>query len=211
MGFSHPSCSKPCRNLRGKPVGVIPFETSAANSTVVIACSKEAKAAGCKNVMRVPEARAICPDIVLVMQRPDLFRRAHNALLNEISCEIPIETVKSIDELACKLDRQNIEAPDELAQRIKNRIRRNIGEQITCSIGFAANRLLAKIACKVDKPNGVTIWRPELMPGPLFALPLEDIPGVGKRMEQRLAQAGIRTIEQLWNSQPKHLRALWQT
>src|SRR5476649_2620154 len=80
-------------NLRGRPVGVIPFETSAANSTVVIACSKEAKAAGCKNVMRVPEARSICPDIILVTQRPDLFRRAHNALLNEIACEIPIEKI----------------------------------------------------------------------------------------------------------------------
>ena len=57
--------------LRGKPVGVIPFETSAANSTLVIACSKEAKAKGCKNVMAVREARAICPDLVLVMQRPD--------------------------------------------------------------------------------------------------------------------------------------------
>ena len=63
--------------LRGRPVGVIPFETSAAHSTVVIACSKEAKAAGCKNVMRVPEALALCPDLVLVTQRPDLFRRAH--------------------------------------------------------------------------------------------------------------------------------------
>jgi len=63
--------------LRGRPVGVIPFETSAAYSTVVIACSKEAKAAGCKNVMRVPEALALCPDLVLVTQRPDLFRRGH--------------------------------------------------------------------------------------------------------------------------------------
>ena len=198
-------------NLRGKPVGVIPFETSAANSTVVIACSKEAKAAGCKNVMRVPDARAICPDIVLVTQRPDLFRRAHNALLNEISCEIPIETVKSIDELACKLDKTNIAAPEELAARIKTRIRRNIGEQITCSIGFAANRLLAKIACKVDKPDGVTVWHPHLMPTPFLALPLEDIPGVGKRMELRLNSAGISTIEQLWNAQPKHLRALWHS
>jgi DNA polymerase-4 len=196
-------------NLRGRPVGVIPFETSAANSTVVIACSKEAKAAGCKNVMRVPEARELCPDIVLVTQRPDLFRRAHNALLNEIACEIPIETVKSIDELACKLDKQTIEAPSALAQRIKDRIRLNIGEYITCSIGFAANRLLAKIACKVDKPNGVTIWNPVDMPGPLLSLPLEDIPGVGKRMEERLARAKILTIADLWRSQPKHLRALW--
>ena len=198
-------------SLRGRPVGVIPFETSAANTTVVIACSKEAKAAGCKNVMPVREARSICPGIVLVTQRPDLFRRAHNALLNEISCEIPIETVKSIDELACKLDSNNIAAPEALAQKIKDRLRRNIGEQITCSIGFAANRLLAKIACKVDKPNGVTIWHPDKMPGPLFALPLEDVPGVGKRMEERLAKAKILTIEDLWNSQPKHLRALWKS
>jgi DNA polymerase-4 len=195
--------------LRGKPVGVIPFETSAANSTVVIACSKEAKAAGCKNVMRVPEARQICPEIILVMQRPDLFRRAHNTLLNEISCEIPIETVKSIDELACKLDKSSIADPAGLARRIKDRIRKNVGDQITCSIGFAANRLLAKIACKIDKPNGVTIWKPEDMPEPLFALPLETIPGVGKRMEYRLKLANIRTIKELYEAQPKHLRALW--
>ncbi len=196
-------------HLRGRPVGVIPFETSAANSTVVIACSKEAKARGCKNVMPVPEARAICPDIILVTQRPDLFRRAHNALLNEIACEIPIETVKSIDELACKLDRGNIADPLGLAKKIKDRIHANIGEHITCSIGFAANRLLAKIACKIDKPNGVTVWRPEDMPEPLFVLPLDTIPGVGSRMEERLKSAGIHTIRELWNAQPKHLRALW--
>src|SRR3984885_5024463 len=140
--------------LRGRPVGVIPFETSAAHSTVVIACSKEAKAAGCKNVMRVPDALEACPGLVLVTQRPDLFRRAHNALLAEISCEIPIETIKSIDELSCTLGRADIAAPKDLAARITRRIFKNIGSQITCSIGFAANRLLAKIACKIDKPNG---------------------------------------------------------
>ena len=166
--------------LRGRPVGVIPFETSAAYSTVVIACSKEAKAAGCKNVMPVPEALKLCPGLVLVTQRPDLFRRAHNALLNEIYCEIPIETVKSIDELTCKLDPSGIADPAALAGRIKRRIRQNVGDYITCSIGFAANRLLAKIACKVDKPNGVTIWRPEQMPEPLFVLPLEGHSGRGQ-------------------------------
>ena len=196
-------------HLRGRPVGVIPFETSAANSTVVIACSKEAKAAGCKNVMPVSEARVLCPGIVLVTQRPDLYRRAHSALLNEISCEIPIETVKSIDELSCKLDKATIADPLGLAKRIKDRIRKNIGEYITCSIGFAANRLLAKIACKVDKPNGVTIWRPEDMPEPLCALPLDAIPGVGRRMQTRLNIAGIASIRDLWDAEPKRLRALW--
>jgi DNA polymerase IV len=197
-------------NLRGRPVGVIPFETGAAYSTVVIACSKEAKAAGCKNVMPVPEALALCPDLVLVMQRPDLFRRAHHALLNEIGCEIPIDTVKSIDELTCTLDRAAIAAPQDLAFRIKRRIARNIGGEITCSIGFAANRLLAKIACKIDKPNGVTIWPPARMPEPLLRLPLAAVPGIGKRMEHRLNQAGIATMQDLWRTQPKHLRALWR-
>jgi DNA polymerase-4 len=197
--------------LRGKPVGVIPFETSKADYTSVIACSKEAKARGCKNVMPVSEAKKICPEIVLVMQRPDLFRRAHNTLLNEIACEIPIETVKSIDELACKLDLIAIADPRALASRIKERLRKNVGEHITCSIGFGANRLLAKIACKIDKPNGVTIWRPEDMPEPLFRLPLSDIPGVGSRMERRLNLAGISTIRDLYNAQPKHLRKLWSS
>ncbi|MGH7015047.1 MAG: Y-family DNA polymerase [Stellaceae bacterium] len=196
--------------LRGQPVGVIPFETSAANSTMVIACSKEAKARGVKNVMRVPEALKVCPDLVLVTQRPDLFRRAHNTLLNEIYCELPIETVKSIDELVCKLGPEEIADPVALAWRIKSRIRQNVGDQITCSIGFAANRLLAKIACKIDKPNGVTIWRPEDLPKPLFALPLADIPGVGEHMEGRLFRAAIYTTRDLWHTQPKQLRALWR-
>jgi DNA polymerase-4 len=198
--------------LRGRPVGVIPFpvEGRAADSTVVIACSKEAKAAGCKNVMPVPEARALCPDIILIPQRVDLFRRAHNALLNEIRCETPIEVVKSIDEMACKLDGAAIADPAGLAARIKDRIRLNIGPYITCSIGFAANRLLAKVACKMDKPNGVTIWRPDVMPAPLIMHPISVVPGIGPGMEKRLAAAGIDNMITLWNSQPKHLRAIWK-
>ncbi len=196
-------------HLRGRPVGVIPFDTDQPDSTSVIACSKEAKAAGCKNVMRVSEARAICPELILVPQRPDLFRRAHNTLMNEIYCEIPIETVKSIDEMTCKLDKRAIADPLGLAKRIKQRLARNVGEYITCSIGFATNRMLAKIACKVDKPNGVTIWRPEDLPAPLFNLPIDAVPGVGRRMQTRLALAGIGSISDLWLAQPKRLRALW--
>ena len=195
--------------LRDRPVGVIPFETDAAGATVVIACSKEAKRHGCRSVMPVPEARALCPDIVLVTQRPDWFRRAHHALLNEIACEIPIDAVKSIDELTCRLDPRDIAAPRDLSARIKARIRRNIGDQITCSIGFAANRLLAKMACKTDKPDGATLWRPEDMPAPLLDLPVSGVPGVGPRMEGRLGVAGLNTMGALLDTQPKQLRKIW--
>ena len=86
-------------HLRGRPVGVVPF--AEAEHTCVIACSREAKLRGVKNVMDIKEARERCPDIILVPQSPDLYRRAHNTLLSEISAVIPVDAVKSIDELTC--------------------------------------------------------------------------------------------------------------
>lgn len=197
--------------LRGRPVGVIPFGTDAINSTSVIACSKEAKARGCSNVMRVTEAKQICPEIIFVPQRPDLYRRAHQVLLNEIACELPVTAIKSIDELTCELNREQAENPHALAHRIKQRIAENVGRHITCSIGFGANRLLAKIACKVDKPNGVTVWHPEDMPTPLVGLPLSDIPGIGRRLERRLMHMGVGSVEDLLKLQPKHMRHIWKS
>jgi DNA polymerase-4 len=175
----------------------------------VIACSKEAKRHGVANVMPVLEARKLCPEIVLVPQSPDLYRRAHHALLNEIACVIPIDAIKSIDEITCRLEPADRAAPQALARRIKARIADNIGPYITCSIGFAANRLLAKLAGKRDKPDGVTIWNPADMPAPLLELALADISGIGKRMERRLAAAGIFTTAALWRTQPKQLRKIW--
>ena len=193
--------------LRGRPVGIVPFEGT--DRTCVIACSREAKALGCSNVMDVAEARRICPDIVLVPQSPNLYRRAHNTLLSEIAAVIPIVAVKSIDELTCDLGRADIDDPEGLACRIKTRIRDNVGSCITCSLGFVANRQLAKIACKQDKPDGITVWRPEDMPGPLLPLAFEDIPGIGSRMERRLARAGIHDMPGLLALAPKHMRKLW--
>ncbi len=194
-------------SLRGRPVGVVPFEGT--NHTCVIACSKEAKTFGVKNVMNINDAKAICPGIVLVPQSPDLYRRAHNALLSEIAAVIPIAAVKSIDEITCNLQRQDICDPKSLTSRIKERIRDHVGPYITCSIGFAANRQLAKIAGKQNKPDGTTIWRPEDMPAPLLSVPFEDIPGIGRRMERRLMNAGIYDMAGLLALQPKHMRKIW--
>lgn len=193
--------------LRGKPIGIVPFDGTV--HTVVIACSKEAKARGVKNVMKLGEAIKLCPELVLVPQTPDLYRRAHNALLAEINSVIPVSAIKSIDELCCKLDKKDIADPYGLAEKIKRAISQGVGPHITCSIGFAANRHLAKIACKMDKPNGVTIWWPEIMPRPLIPLPFDDIPGIGGRMEKRLLAAGIRNMGDLLATAPKQMRKLW--
>jgi DNA polymerase-4 len=200
--------------LRGKPVGVVPF--AGAEHTCVIACSREAKLRGVKNVMPIAEARERCPDIVLVPQSPDLYRRAHNALLSEISAVIPVDAVKSIDELTCRVATDDRDDPLALAKRIKARIAENIGPYLTCSVGFAANRQLAKMACKAGKRpdehsygDGCVIWFPRDMPTPLLRLKLADIPGVGSRMEQKLFRAKILSMADLLATQPKHMRKLW--
>lgn len=208
------SVEQQCRPaLRGRPVGVIPF--AAATNSCVIACSREAKAFGVKNVMAIREAREVCPDIVLVPQSPDLYRRAHNALISEITAVLPIDAVKSIDELTCRLSPAQRSDPLALGRKIKDRIRKYIGPYITCSIGFAANRQLAKIACKVGKRadgrygDGNCLWHPRDMPGPLLQLSLQDIPGIGGRMERKLHRCGIFSVADLLATQPKHARKIW--
>lgn len=203
------------RSLRGRPVGVVPF--AGTDRTCVIACSREAKTRGVKNVMNIADAKAVCPDIILVPQKPDLYRRAHNALIAEIESVIPVDAVKSIDELSCRLDEAGRRDPEAIVGRLKSTLARNVGPYITSSVGIAPNRQLAKMACKAGKRSGggygdgLAIWHPEGLPGPLFAVDLADVPGVGGRMERRLAAAGIQTTEALYRTQPKQIRKLWNS
>lgn len=194
--------------LRGRAVGVVPFDTT--DHSCVIACSKEAKKRGVKNVMPIREAKKRCPELILVPQSPDLYRRAHNTLVNEISSVLPIDAIKSIDELTCKLDVAAQRDPRAIAEAIKARIHTHVGPHITCSVGLAANRQLAKIACKMDKPNGITLWHPSDMPGPLLEVAFDDVPGIGSRMQRRLFQAGIFSMPALLATSPKQMRQLWR-
>jgi DNA polymerase IV len=206
------------KRLRGRPIGVVPF--AGTDRTAVIACSKEAKNFGVKNVMPIKDAKRLCPDLILVPQDPDLYRRAHNALLCEIETVIAIDTAKSIDELTCVLDDSGRRDSELLSARIKAAIAENISPYITCSIGFAANRQLAKIACKAGKEetkrrgaygNGIAIWHPHMMPEPLLRVELEDIPGIGSSMAKRLYRNRVYTTAQLYALQPKHMRKIWNS
>ena len=202
--------------LRGRPVAVVPF--AGATNSCVIAVSREAKLAGVKSVMSIADARAACPSLVIVPQSPDLYRRAHNALLAEISAVIRIDAVKSIDELTCRLDDADRRDPAALVARIKARVRTEIGPWITCSIGMAGNRQLAKMACKAGKwsmdrrhyGDGLTIWHPAEMPEPLLSIPLNDVPGIGRRIATRLAMARIVEMADFLAAPPRQMRAIWR-
>ena len=194
--------------LRGRPVAVVPMQT---DHTCAIAVSYEAKAYGVKTGTIIRDAKKMCPNLHCVLARHDVYVAYHNRIIEEVIKHAPINKIWSIDELSSRLppSRRSPDAAAAVARNIKEGIWRNIGPAISCSIGIAPNSLLAKIASDMQKPDGLTIIRQEDLPGPLLNLKLTDLPGIGMNMERRLSRAGITTVEQFWNTSPKHARKIW--
>ncbi|MAR57120.1 MAG: impB/mucB/samB family protein, partial [Rickettsiales bacterium] len=194
--------------LRGKPVAVVPMMTDA---TCAIAASYEAKAFGIKTGTKIYDAKRMCPELICVPARHDLYVDYHQQFLKAIDRHIPVTEVKSIDEVACELDKvqQNPDVAVQLARDIKRTIYRDVGEAIRCSIGLSTNGLLAKIATDLQKPDGLVTLMPQDAPGILGKKPLTFIPGIGPGMEKRLLRAGIYTLADLYRLDMKHMRKIW--
>ncbi len=194
--------------IRGRPVAVGPERV---DSGTIIAASYEAKAFGIKTGMRVGEAKRRCPGLVFVGGEHGRYSEYHRRIIAEVGRHIPVTAVCSIDEVACRLlDNEN--QPDfamALAQRVKDGIRANVGECLTSSVGIAPSRLLAKIAADMQKPDGLTLLQAGDLPGALSRLALSDIPGIGPRMQQRLALRGIGTMDDLIRLGPSGAATAW--
>lgn len=194
--------------LRGRPVAVVPVLT---DMTCAIAASYQAKAYGIKTGTMIGEARQLCPKLVCVLANHDLYVEYHHKILEEISQHVPVTIVASIDEVACKLEGswRSREKAIELARRIKAGLARNVGGAITCNIGIAPNRFLAKVASDMQKPDGLVVLETQDLPERLYALKLTDLPGVGGNMERRLRGAGILTVKGLLQASRQRLRQVW--
>jgi DNA polymerase-4 len=194
--------------LRGRPIIVAPVGS---DTTVAIAASVEAKRYGISTGTPVWEAKRLCRDIVVTPARHMEYVRFHDEIVAEVERHVPVHSVCSIDEVACRLlDNENDEeSARALAHRIKDGIRANVGECLTSSVGIAPNRLLAKLASDMVKPDGLTILRAEELPARLFVLPLRAISGIGAKMERRLAQDGINDIAQLCARRPRDAGLAW--
>jgi len=193
---------------RGKPVGIIPVET---RHTCCIALSYEAKRAGVKGVMRVGEARRQCPGLILVKARPDFYTQVHQRIKAAIERCAPIDTVHSIDEVAVRLGagQREDEPARRLGRAMKRRIAQDVGPYLTCSIGVAPTRLLAKIACELDKPDGLTVLRPRDLPDRIAHLELDDLTGISVGMSARLHRAGVTDVDTLYHLPRTRLKQLW--
>ena len=182
--------------LRNRPVAVVP---SLVDTTCCIAASYEAKGRGVKTGTMVKEAKELCPDIILVEGRHELYTEYHDKIVAAVETCIPVTAVRSIDEMVCHLigrERPLLAAMD-LGMRIKKAIREQVGSSLRCSIGLAPNQYLAKVATDMEKPDGLVALTKDVLKEALATLNLQDLPGVGARTEKKLNEKGIRSMTDL--------------
>lgn len=192
------------RSLRGKPLGVCAY---LGKHGCIIAPSREAKQLGVRVGMSVAEAKQRIPSMVFVQADPPKYRSVIGrvfTMLHELS-----DTVEhySIDEafMDCTGWYANELALMEPLLRVKQRIRAEIGEALTCSIGVAPTRLLAKLASDYEKPDGFTMVSHDSLRPFLAEHDLTDVAGIGEHNRRKLARLGIFTVLDLIDHPPEHL------
>jgi DNA polymerase-4 len=203
------SCEQQVRpELRGRPVAVVPMM---ADTTVCIAASYEAKAYGVKTGTIVADAKRLCPDLVLLEGRHELYTDFHHRIVEAVESCLPVTAVCSIDEMACRLTGRErpLLAAMELGRRVKASIQERVGEMLRSSVGLATNRYLAKVASDMEKPDGLVALTLDLLPNALRRLSLRDLPGIGARTEKRLNEKGIHTMDELLALDCEQAGRLW--
>src|ERR1700761_6598527 len=171
--------------LRDRPVAVVPLM---ADTTCCIAASYEAKRYGVRTGTQVGDAKRLCPNILLVEARHELYVDYHHRIVEAVETCLPVTAVMSIDEMACRLmgRERPLLAALELGRKVKKSIHERVGPMLRSSVGLATNRYLAKIASDMEKPDGIVALPLDVLPEALPRLALRDLPGIGERTEKRL-------------------------
>ena len=178
--------------LRGKPIAVI-----GRGRTVVVTSSYEARAFGVKTGMTTWEARQACPQLIFVVANNRRYADTSAKIMVMMRDFTPVAEVFSIDEAFMDVTGSiNLfGSAESIAYQLKARIRHEFG--LTCSIGIAPNKLLAKLASDMQKPDGLTIIAPDRVADILEHMPVKELCGIGKKVAKQLADFNIFTCGQL--------------
>ncbi|HWR03968.1 MAG TPA: DNA polymerase IV [Humidesulfovibrio sp.] len=172
---------------RGKPLAVGDGPRS-----VVSAASYEIRAFGVRSAMPVQQAKKLCPQGIFVPVRMWRYKELSRRVMAVLQRFSPLVEQASVDE--AYLDATGLERlfgpPEEFAGALRAAVKEETG--LTCSVGMAPVRFLAKIASDYNKPDGQTIIRPGDMRAFLDALPVQKVPGVGGRTLETLQKLGVK-------------------
>lgn len=191
---------------RGKPLCIAAYDSPRG---CIIAPSIEAKRLGVKTGMRVMDARYVCKDIIVRTAEYNLVRDIHTRLKKILREYSPSVVPKSIDEAVIDFsDVMTLYKKDlsEVGQDIKARIRNDIGEWISCSIGIGTNRFLAKTAASLKKPDGLEVITWANVRQIYSKLLLVDLCGINTRYQARLNSKGIFTPLQFLDAGMDYLK-----
>jgi DNA polymerase-4 len=175
--------------LRGRPVLV--------GMGVVLAASYEAKAFGVRTPMGSAQARALCPDAIVVPPRMSAYSQASKDVFAVFRDTTPIVEGISIDEAFLEVGglHKIRGTPTEIAIRLRAEVRQRVGLPIT--VGVAGTKFLAKVASGVGKPDGLLVVEPGKELAFLHPLPVERLWGVGPVTAGKLHERQIRTVGQV--------------
>ncbi|MFP4654507.1 MAG: DNA polymerase IV [Methanohalobium sp.] len=185
--------------LKGYPVIVGSDPKDGTGRGVVSTCSYEAREYGVGSAMPISKAYRLCPHAVFLPVNMKLYKQVSSKVMEIIKKFTGKFEQVSVDE--AYLDPgDSVKNYDEAvlsAQWIKNEIYQQ--EKLTCSIGIAPNKAIAKIASDFNKPDGLTVVRPDEVEQFLSPLPVSKIPGIGRKTNETLDKLGIQTIGDLKN------------
>lgn len=189
--------------LIGKPV-VIGGAGDPTKRGVVSTASYEARKYGIHSAMPLRTAYRLCPEAVFLPVDYDEYLRVSKIIKGILRSFTPLLEDVGIDEAFLDISDLNI-GSEEIAMEIKKKIKDEL--DLTCSIGIAPNKLLAKIASDMKKPDGLTIVSEKDIERLLWPLPVRKLWGVGPKTEACLKDIGINTIGKLASKPPEELVA----
>lgn len=176
-------------DLRGKPIAV----GSGNARGVVAAASYEARAYGVRSAMASLTARRLCPDLIFVKSRFDVYREVSQQIREVFEEYTDLVEPLSLDEayLDVTENKKGIRSAIQIAMEIRKKIVERTG--LTASAGVSFNKFLAKIASDVNKPNGIKVILPGEAEAFLDQLPIHKFHGIGKVTAARMRDLGIHT------------------
>ena len=178
-------------SLRGKPVGV---GGARDRRGVLTTCNYEARKFGVRSAMPTFMALQRCPNLIVVPTRFDVYRREAAVIRGVLYRFTPLIEPLSLDEAYLDVT-AHPNAPAALAHEIRSTIFRKT--KLTSSAGIGPNKLIAKIASEINKPNGQCEVKPEEVGDFMKDLPVRKIWGIGEKSERKLEELGVKTCGEL--------------
>ncbi|MBI4154413.1 DNA polymerase IV [Candidatus Woesearchaeota archaeon] len=194
-------------SLKGKPVVVGADPKGGGGRGVVSTANYSARKFGIRSGMPISRAYRLCPTATFLPVNMRLYWEASQKVMAILRKQAENFQQASVDEAFFELNVRTYKQAEQAARRIKKEILEK--EKLTCSIGIGPNKLVAKMASEHQKPDGLTVVKPEEVIDFLHPLPVRKLYGVGPKTEYALNSMGIKTIGDIAKQRPEKLQEIF--